>query len=224
MFNFSGWNVKPTNTNVCIWTELYPDCNSYSRLRTRLWLICRRPVLLGRVREKNADSFPVPALLFHAASVLFNIYIRLLWVEVPVNIWMMLSSIFLISITVLTIIQCLGAISFWMKDSWLRFILAKMKVAMLWNRKYFQGLVSSVTSLSIYLSRFLSGCPETLRISVLQWSSLREPFGSLKYYCVFHPFFFLPFKKEVSSVCASPGDCSPNQFGRSQTLGNWQLQ
>ena len=39
--------------------------------------------------------------------------------------------IFCISITVLTIVQCLGAVSVWMKESWLSFILAKMKVAML---------------------------------------------------------------------------------------------
>lgn len=36
---------------------------------------------------------------------------------------------FFTSITALKIAQCLGAISVWMKDSWLWFILAKMEVA-----------------------------------------------------------------------------------------------
>lgn len=95
---------------------------------------------------------------------------------------------------------------------------------MLWSTKYFQGLVSSIASLSMCLCRFLSGCPETLRLLVFQWWSLREPFGRLKYYCAFLAFFFLSFNKAVSSLCACPGNCSPGQFGLSQSLGSWQLQ
>lgn len=79
--------------------------------------------------------------------------------------------------------------------------------------------MSSLASLSICLCRFPSGCPEILRLPVFQWSSLSKLFGRLNYYCSFHA-FFLP----VSSLCACPGNCSPSQFGLSQSLGNWQLQ
>lgn len=93
-----------------------------------------------------------------------------------------------------------------------------MEVAMLWSRKCFQRLVSSVTSLSIGLFIQISiRLPWNTESICSPVSKLMGNFGESEIPLGTSSFIFssfiLTFKKAVIFISDSPGDCPPNPPG-----------